>query len=75
MPKSRLPRGDERARRHSRAEFLTQRVTRNTSRPGSIEGSHIASVAGSAMMGGSSKKLYTWCVCVLAEKDYEDIQK
>ncbi|KAK3804297.1 hypothetical protein RRG08_029559, partial [Elysia crispata] len=51
MPKSRLPRGDERARRHSRAKFLTQRVTRNTSRPGSREGSHGASVAGSAMMG------------------------
>ena len=54
MPKSRLPRGDERARRHSRAKFLTQRVTRNTSQPGSREGSHGASVAGNAMMGGSS---------------------
>ncbi|GFS00320.1 adenomatous polyposis coli [Elysia marginata] len=55
MPKSRLPRGDERARRHSRAKFLTQRVTRNTSRPGSSGGGYDhQTVAGSTVMGGSS---------------------
>ena len=54
MPKSRLPRGDERARRHSRAKFMTQRVTRNSGGLSSSDGSNMPTVAGSTVMGGSS---------------------
>ncbi|GFO31868.1 adenomatous polyposis coli [Plakobranchus ocellatus] len=54
MPKSRLPRGDERARRHSRAKFLIQRGSRNASGSGNTAGAQLPSVAASTVIGGSS---------------------